>query len=211
MQLPLFIVTELRHKFPNFIDNKDGTITDTKNRLTWMRAPFGMEFINGQFRGQAERILWEDAVKRFGRGTVYDAFKNSDNIKLDSLLKASRRSEGYTEGSEHVYFAGSSDWSLPTIVEFYTLEDLGKNSVNIDGYLWNYFFLLFFRGSRGVRDQSPRMVHSANARTDPPIFFRKLRYQLAWGYYLDSHRWIDFNVNAAEHWSAPVLLVRLER
>ncbi len=205
------IVTELQHKFPNFIDNKDGTITDTKNHLTWMRAPFGMEFINGEFRGQPEEMLWKDAVNRFGRGKVYDAFNENNDINLSSLLEKSKRSEGYKRGSEHVYFAGSSDWSLPTMAELYTLCDLGdKYSVSIDGYRWNAFFLLFFRGSIGVRKQCPRMVHSANARTDPPRILQKLKYPLAYGYYLDTHKWIDFDIRA-DYTNVPILLVRLER
>ena len=34
-------------KFAHWVDNGDGTITDTKNSLTWIRAPYGIKWHDG--------------------------------------------------------------------------------------------------------------------------------------------------------------------
>lgn len=47
--------------FTGFADNKDGTVTDTRNGLIWKRCAEGFEFSNGICEGEAVRASWETA------------------------------------------------------------------------------------------------------------------------------------------------------
>lgn len=44
-----------------FDDNGDGTVTDTRSRLMWMRCARGQHWHAGACAGQAERLTWQSA------------------------------------------------------------------------------------------------------------------------------------------------------
>ena len=48
--------------FTGFVNNKDGTVTDTRNGLIWKRCPEGTEFSNGTCAGKASEVLQKVAM-----------------------------------------------------------------------------------------------------------------------------------------------------
>jgi len=70
-----------------FRDNGDGTVTDTKTKLTWMRCPLGMHWKGETCADMAANYEWQDARRKVRR-------MNKDG--------------GY---------AGKGDWRLPTLQE----------------------------------------------------------------------------------------------
>ncbi|MBV5309698.1 DUF1566 domain-containing protein [Chromatium okenii] len=72
-------------------DNNDGTVTDVKTNLQWMRCSLGQEWKNGTCIGKAKRYNWDDAHKA-----------------VESL-------------NRNIGYAGYQDWRLPTIDELKSL------------------------------------------------------------------------------------------
>ena len=48
--------------FTGFADNKDGTVTDTRNGLLWKRCAEGFDFSNGVCTGEGTEANWESAT-----------------------------------------------------------------------------------------------------------------------------------------------------
>jgi hypothetical protein len=48
--------------FTGFADNKDGTVTDTRNGLIWKRCAEGYDFTNGVCTGEGTKANWEHAM-----------------------------------------------------------------------------------------------------------------------------------------------------
>ena len=57
-----------------YIDNCDGTITDTKTGLMWKRCSEGLEGVNCE-EGKAEKYKWDDAMSRF-KNVEYTGYKD---------------------------------------------------------------------------------------------------------------------------------------
>jgi hypothetical protein len=54
-----------------FLDNGDGTVTDTQSKLTWMRCSMGQTWVNGTCKGSAAAMTWaaaQDAVTAVNKG-----------------------------------------------------------------------------------------------------------------------------------------------
>jgi len=49
---------------PAYIDNGDGTVTDTSSGLTWMRCSYGQEWdeVEGECNGTPEQLFWAGAL-----------------------------------------------------------------------------------------------------------------------------------------------------
>jgi hypothetical protein len=115
-----------------FRSNGDGTITHLESGVMFIGGPWGAEFINGQFQGDAIKLNWYDATKLFGRGVDAPV---SSSILVGEKLDAAARSSGYTTGRTTVRFAGYGDWSLPTADE---LDLLGMYRKRAGYYLDNH-------------------------------------------------------------------------
>lgn len=113
--------------FGNWHIKSDGTLTDTKNRLCWIRAPWGTIWDGEKFVGKPITVNWHDASNLFGKG-IY--VKHYD--KSPVLNKSDITSKNYKKGSCKVTFAGSEDWRLPTSSEFETLHYYPPNESDID-------------------------------------------------------------------------------
>lgn len=48
--------------FTGWADNKDGTVTDTRNGLIWKRCAEGFEFSNGVCTGEGMKATWDEAM-----------------------------------------------------------------------------------------------------------------------------------------------------
>jgi len=70
-----------------FRDNGDGTVTDTKTKLTWMRCALGMHWKNDTCADVSLKYEWKDAQR---------------------AIKRLNKEGGY---------GGKSDWRLPTLQE----------------------------------------------------------------------------------------------
>lgn len=92
--------TELETPFGVWAVDGNGTVTDTQNRLQWIRAPFGMEFstYSGDFGGTPEKFTWKEATNKFGRGEA----SNSGRAVLQARLHQMYHDRSITEGGESV-------------------------------------------------------------------------------------------------------------
>ncbi len=66
-----------------YVDNCDGTITDTKNGLMWKRCSEGLSGVNCE-EGEVEKYKWDDAVKRF-KDVKYANYKDWRLPTIDEL------------------------------------------------------------------------------------------------------------------------------
>lgn len=132
--------------FGKFTLNGNGTITDHKNRLMWIQAPWGMVWNGAFFSGKPISINWFDAVKLFGKGApVYISPEENreigDGALPPELMNRSSLQSHYTKGSCTVNFAGFTDWRLPTSEDYYnTINNSTENNRNekwvVDKEIW---------------------------------------------------------------------------
>ncbi|HFG1779554.1 Lcl C-terminal domain-containing protein [Vibrio cholerae] len=62
-----------------YSDNGNGTITDNKTNLTWMRCSFGQSWDGKTCIGEAQSLTWEDAIK------LKHSFAGSNDWRLPTI------------------------------------------------------------------------------------------------------------------------------
>ncbi|MCI5162514.1 MAG: DUF1566 domain-containing protein [Candidatus Electrothrix sp. AX5] len=70
-------------KIGQYINNRDGTVTDTKTGLMWKCCSEGLSGINCE-KGEAEEYTWDDAVQRF-KNVEYAGYTNWRLPTIDEL------------------------------------------------------------------------------------------------------------------------------
>jgi len=193
---------ESMRKFSHWVDNGNGTVTDTRNGLTWIRAPYGAKWHGEYFAGEVTELDWYEVTSRFGMGSVACFGCDIDNEKLN---REGVFEKGYTRGTENFYFAGHSDWRLPTIAEYLTLRELSDETIDFTPpYYCSYFQIVFSRGSRFLLDSlKTQYFHSATYEKHRiQILGKTLLDGITWGYRRDS----GYDVGTNE--KKPFLLLR---
>ncbi len=108
--------------FDKWTINGDGTATDARNKLMWIRAPWGMEWNGNSFSGDPVKLSWFDATRLHGQSKYVESTNMEWAHPSEEDIKASRIENGYTWGTSIISFAGYADWRLPTIYEWRTIQ-----------------------------------------------------------------------------------------
>ena len=105
----------------------NGTVTDTKHYLCWIRAPWGTKWNGNAFEGKPIAVNWRDASSLFGEGIYREYYKNTKEV---DCLDIDINSHNYKKGNCEVAFANNSNWRLPTSLELETLHN--KNAIEVN-------------------------------------------------------------------------------
>lgn len=194
---------ESMYKFAHWVNHGNGTVTDTRSGLTWIRAPYGIKWHGDYFAGEAAELDWYEATKRFGIGSPACFGCEIDNAQLS---REGVFENGYTRGSENFYFAGYSDWRLPTIAEYLTLQELSEMTTDFTPpYYCSYFQIVFSQGSKFLLKSLVQNYHSATyEKSRIQILGKTLMEGITWGYYPARGGAIDIRSNVKN----PFLLLR---
>lgn len=92
---------------PRFVDNGDGTVTDSKTRLQWEKKSD-----DGSIHDQDNTYTWSTGAPNNPDGTAFTTFLKTLNTEQ--------------------CFAGHCDWRLPSVAEFQSLVDYGGFDPAID-------------------------------------------------------------------------------
>tara|TARA_R110002124_G_scaffold75998_8_gene203749 strand:- start:7659 stop:8978 length:1320 start_codon:yes stop_codon:yes gene_type:complete len=149
-QVSEMIAKRIKTPLGNYIDNDDGTVTDERGGLMWLRAPWGMVWTGAGFAGEPIDLKWEAAADLFGRGADVGYNVGSTMAYMGhEKRRASAFSNEYKSGSCVVHAAGYKDWRLPTAEEIDRLSpyihsnsnDAGRKDHNLsqdDTYDWQW-------------------------------------------------------------------------
>jgi hypothetical protein len=175
---------EAMRSFSHWKDHGNGTVTDTRRSLTWIRAPYGMIWEDGRFHGEPTALDWYEASRRFGRGNIVGL--TNDRIDPDKLRQHGLVERGYAQGQDLVTFAGSSGWRLPTIGEYLTLEELtgiAQGFIGEDRY-YCFFDAVFCRGSRLLMElaRRTRFMSATSRSSQKKVLEKTLWHGIAWSY-----------------------------
>ena len=73
-----------------FVDNDDGTVTDTRTDLMWMRSALGQTWDGETSAGDSNSYSWEDAIHISHQFAGYDDWRLPDLDELRSITLQSR-------------------------------------------------------------------------------------------------------------------------
>lgn len=112
--------TEESEDFGNWSINGDGTVTDHKNGLVWIQAPWGMNWNGRIFTGKAIEISWVDAKNLFGKGE-FTGKTEYGRLNSDQLNEI-RYEKGFSRGECLVEYSGYDDWRLATAHDWKSIQ-----------------------------------------------------------------------------------------
>jgi len=127
----------------DFTDNNDGTVTDDRTGLVWMRCSLGQSWDGNTCTGIADGTLdWQSALQEAGR--INDGSSNSDN-------------------DGQAGFAGWTDWRLPSKNELASIIERRCAKPAINGALFPNVPMAFFNTASWYWTSSPDAGTAANA------------------------------------------------
>jgi len=124
--------------FTGWADNKDGTVTDTRNGLIWKRCAEGFEFSNGTCTGAGRKANWEDAVSLAKQSHFLDKSdwrlptKNEFEFVLGTYDNCVKNKNGEYAASKAIAPDGNISWPP----KFWSSSPYVSNS----SYAWNVNF-----------------------------------------------------------------------
>ena len=110
--------------FTGFADNKDGTVTDTRNGLIWKRCAEGFAFSNGECTGEGTKANWEDAKLMAHESRFLDKSdwrlptKEEFEVVLSSDEKCANNQNGEYAASKAIAHSGGLFWSASPSDDF---------------------------------------------------------------------------------------------
>lgn len=78
-----------------FVDNRDGTVTDTRTGLMWMRFAEGQDWVNGHCEGEAKRLSLDQAKALSRDFAGYHDWRLPTIDELQSIIEKSRSNPAF--------------------------------------------------------------------------------------------------------------------
>lgn len=103
--------------FTGWADNKDGTVTDTRNGLIWKRCAEGFEFNNGVCSGERTEANWDAAMSMAQQSHFLDQSdwrlptKEEFAAVMGSYVDCNNNQEGKFAASKAIAHTGGLFWS----------------------------------------------------------------------------------------------------
>ncbi|MDD2744544.1 MAG: DUF1566 domain-containing protein [Rhodocyclaceae bacterium] len=126
------LITKQENRIGPFVDNGNGTVTDTRTGLMWMRFVEGQSWSNGYCYGMASRLTLEEAKAILRDFAGYIEWRLPTIDELESLVEESRKNPAFDpvvfpgfEKVHHLFWTSSSANSIsgqpePLCVSFYS-------------------------------------------------------------------------------------------
>jgi Protein of unknown function (DUF1566) len=126
----------MNQKQTSLVFHENGTATDSTTGLVWMLPAVGQGWSNGAEQGSWVELCWGEASSRYGRArnivasAVECQWKNSFWQKYPLSQETYN---GFKRGTKQLDFAGSQDWRLPTVEEYWSLHQAGVGDSYMNG------------------------------------------------------------------------------
>ena len=92
-----------------YINNNDGTVTDSKTNLMWMRCAIGQSWTESACKGKAKEVTWDEAKKYSIKFAGYDNWRLPNNDELKTLVYCSNGNPEYFSNGENAN-SETGDW-----------------------------------------------------------------------------------------------------
>jgi len=92
-----------------YIDNHDGTVTDSGTSLMWMRCAIGQSWTGSTCKGNAKVVTWNEAIKYSIKFAGYDNWRLPNIDELASIIYCSNGQPDYFSNGKNAN-NGTGDW-----------------------------------------------------------------------------------------------------
>jgi len=151
-----------------YIDNGDGTVTDTLTGLTWMRCAVGQTWDGKTCLGEARAYTWEEAMELRNTFAGHDDWRLPDIEEMQTIIDKSQGMPAIdTSELPHIMrpefnFWSSSPYALYSVCAW--LVDFYYGSVSFYNKSYN-FDVRLVRGKQNLGPLDERSLQSLPAKT----------------------------------------------
>lgn len=145
----------------HFIDNGDGTVTDTRTGLTWMRCAMGQTWDGSTCKGKVQKYPWNEAKKLRHTFVGYDDWRLPDIDELKMLIDRGQSDQSIDmkafPDAPRLYF-----WSLsPFTKKIGHAWGVDFNDGYVDYYGGNFrLYVRLVRGGQCLESLGTKQLHS---------------------------------------------------